>query len=479
MTRNVCRLAAVVVIALALCGGQARAADPPKTPMIRTIRLEVDPAPEPRFALQYLFETPYVEQEPGNAAFLYQTAVAQMMQTNSGDDAIDADTLRQWFDGPMEELPVEKVQSAIARFEQSFALLEAAARRGQCTWEYPIREGGVPYVSPLLGEFRTLFRLVAVKARLEIHAGDFDAAFDTLRSGIIMARNVGNGLDFVQHLVGVAMAAGALRQLDAFVQKPQAPNLYWALTALPDPLADIRKAVQRESEALHAELPELQTLEETALSNEQVLSIWKRAAMWAGCEDHGPDHWLDKTRDMTTAMMQYPQAKAKLLEQGYAAEKVESWPVLYVILLDQHHEFRAVRDLSFKWTYVPYAQAREGLKQADQEISRLYRYNDGSHLANPFVNSLPATRRICFLDARLARDIAMLRCVEAIRTYAADHDGKLPGSLAEIAAVPIPADPLNGRAFHYELTGGKAIIESAIPPDGGPKDGLRYEITLR
>lgn len=100
-------------------------------------------------------------------------------------------------------------------------------------------------------------------------------------------------------------------------------------------------------------------------------------------------------------------------------------------------------------------------------------------MANPFLIFLPAIQRICFLDARLARDIAMLRCIEAIRMYAADHGGKLPRSLAEITAVPLPTDPLNGGAFHYELAGGKAILESAIPPDGGPKDGLRYEITLR
>lgn len=134
-------------------------------------------------------------------------------------------------------------------------------------------------------------------------------------------------------------------------------------------------------------------------------------------------------------------------------------------------------DRIFKWTYVPYTQARHGLKQVDAEMSHLYQQDDA--MANPFLIFLPAIQRICFLDACLARDIAMLRCVEAIRMYAANHDGKLPKSLAEIAAVPVPVDPLNGGAFHYEQTGGKAILESAIPPDGGPEDGLRYEITLR
>lgn len=478
MTRNVCRLLAVATIAIALRGEQAPAADPPKTPTIRTIRLEVDPAPEPRFALQYLFETPYAGQEPGNAAFLYQTAIGQMMQTNSGEDAIDGDTLRQWVDDPIEKLPLEKVRPAIARFEQSFRLLEAAARRDRCMWEYPTREGGVTYVNPLLNEYRMLSRLVAVKAKLEIHSGDFDAALGTLRCGIIMARNLGDGPNFIQHLVGVAMAAGTLRQLDALVQKPHAPNLYWALTALLDPLVDIRKAVQMESEALHVELPELQTLEHTVLSNEQVLDLWRRAAAMLGADQDDPGWWLSKTMMIAGAMKLYPHAKARLIEQGHPAGTVESWPPLHVILLDQHQQFRAASDRIFKWTYIPYTQARNGLKQADEEMSQLYQ-QDGAAMANPFLTFLPATERICFLDARLARDIAMLRCIEAIRMYAADHDGKLPRSLAEITAVPFPTDPLNGGAFHYELTGGKAVLESAIPPDGGPKDGLRYEITLR
>ena len=88
MTRNVRGLLAVTVISLAVSVGPARAADPPEGATIHTRTLRVSAAPEPRFALQYLFETPYLEQERGNAAFLYQTAVAQMMQTNSGDECV-------------------------------------------------------------------------------------------------------------------------------------------------------------------------------------------------------------------------------------------------------------------------------------------------------------------------------------------------------------------------------------------------------
>jgi len=479
MARNVRCLVALAVVSLVPYAGQVCAAGRSEAEAIRTIQLQLRPAPEPRCALQYRFEAPYIEQELGNAAFLYQIAVAQMMQTNSGDWAINRDTLRQWYNDPIESLPLEKVRPAIARFEQSFRLLEAAAQREQCTWEYPIRKEGFAYVSPLLNEYRTLSRLVAMKAKLEIHDGDMDTALKTLRSGVSLARGVGAGPNFVQHLVGVAMAASMLRQIDGLIQQPEAPNLYWALTTLPDPLVDIRQAVRMESECLEAEMPELRTLETTVLSNEQALDLWERAAMWVGYKDDGPDRWLDKARDLATTMELYPQAKATLLEQGYSAEKLEAWPALYVIVLHQYQQFRAIRDLTFKWTYVPYAQIRERLRQGDRAVSGLWKYSHASGLVNPFVYALPAVYRIAFLDARLKRDIAILRCVEAIRMYAADHDGKLPGSLAAITAVPVPLDPLYGQAFRYELAGGKAILESPVPPDGRPKDGLRYEITLR
>jgi hypothetical protein len=479
MARNILCLLALAMVSLALCAAHARAADPGDGQSIRTIRLQLSPAPEPLCALEYRFETSYAEHEPGNAAFLYQTAVGQMMQANSGDGAIDRDTLRRWHTDPIEKLPVEKVRRAVGRFEQSFRLLETAARRERCTWEYPVRKEGFPYVNPFLSEYRTLSRLVALKAKLEIHDGDLIAALGTLRCGVALARDVGDGPNLIQHLVGLSMAAGMLRQIEGFIERPDAPNLYWALTALPDPLVNIRKAVQMESECLATELPELRTLEETVLSNEQVLDLWQRTALWVGYNNGNPDRWLDKVRDLAAAMERYPRAKTNLLERGYAAEKVEAWPALYVIVVDQYHQFCAVRDLSFKWTHVPYAQAREGLKQGERAISGLWKYGNAGILANPLVNALPAMSRIAFLDARLERDIAILRCVEAIRMYAADHEGKLPGSLAEITAVPVPPDPFNGKAFHYAPAGGKAILESPVPPNGGAKDGLRYEITLR
>ena len=45
---------------------------------------------------------------------------------------------------------------------------------------------------------------------------------------------------------------------------------------------------------------------------------------------------------------------------------------------------------------------------------------------------------------------APLRVVEALRDFAATHQGKLPERLAEITATPAPRDPLTGEPFGYK-----------------------------
>lgn len=90
-----------------------------------------------------------------------------------------------------------------------------------------------------------------------------------------------------------------------------------------------------------------------------------------------------------------------------------------------------------------------------------------------------ALERCRFIATRLDRDLAALQCVEAIRSYAASHGGKLPASLADLTEVSVPGDPTNnGEPFRYAVTGSKAILESFLPPGGSEKEQVRYEISI-
>jgi hypothetical protein len=75
--------------------------------------------------------------------------------------------------------------------------------------------------------------------------------------------------------------------------------------------------------------------------------------------------------------------------------------------------------------------------------------------------------------ARLDRRVAALRCVEAIRLYAAAHGGRLPPTLAAVKEVPVPEDPLTGKPFAYRLENDTATLEAA------GSGLLTYELVLK
>ena len=90
---------------------------------------------------------------------------------------------------------------------------------------------------------------------------------------------------------------------------------------------------------------------------------------------------------------------------------------------------------------------------------------------------LPATQAIRRAQYRVERDVAALRVIEALRMYAASHAGRLPASLDQIIAVPVPLNPATGQPFAYRLDGQTAILE--LPEsEGFPSYGRRFEIEV-
>jgi hypothetical protein len=82
------------------------------------------------------------------------------------------------------------------------------------------------------------------------------------------------------------------------------------------------------------------------------------------------------------------------------------------------------------------------------------------------------------LTRRLDAELGAIRCIEALRDYAAAHDRQLPAQLGDLADTPLPNDPATGKPFTYRLEGSKAILEVSPPRGGVPSEGLRYEITV-
>jgi len=114
-----------------------------------------------------------------------------------------------------------------------------------------------------------------------------------------------------------------------------------------------------------------------------------------------------------------------------------------------------------------YPLAREGIEAAEEPSSGS---GEGMEVVPLARLVLPAVGNCRVAVTRLERRFAALRCVEAIRLYAAAHDGRLPEFLDEVTEVPIP-----GKPFPYRLEGDTAVLEAAGPDTSHPR---RYRLTL-
>lgn len=85
---------------------------------------------------------------------------------------------------------------------------------------------------------------------------------------------------------------------------------------------------------------------------------------------------------------------------------------------------------------------------------------------------LAASGQVAFVDlkrveTRVPFFISRLRIFEALRIYAAAHDGSLPRQLTDIREVPIPVNPYDGKPFTYRCDGNRAF-ERRKRTEAGP-----------
>ncbi len=90
-----------------------------------------------------------------------------------------------------------------------------------------------------------------------------------------------------------------------------------------------------------------------------------------------------------------------------------------------------------------------------------------------------ALDRIRLISKRLANNLNGLQCVEAVRHYAATHEGQLPQTLGDIKDLAVPNDLMSDKAFQFRRTADGAELQSAMPEGGGPADTIHYAIVIK
>jgi hypothetical protein len=197
-------------------------------------KMTVYPAKDSEAGQKYQLFVKADEQNHTDAS-LYVKAIQSLPEN------INTEQISQWGNTPPDKLPRKQVEKTLQRFKASLALVEQAARCKKCEWAEEDKN---------LNSYRNLAYVLALQARLKIAEGKYDEAIGVMQTGLTMGNHIGQGPAIIQGMVGVAISALMLKQVEEFVQLPDAPSLYGALKALPKPFIDLNKHIELERENL-------------------------------------------------------------------------------------------------------------------------------------------------------------------------------------------------------------------------------------
>ena len=452
------------------------------------IRLTLHPAALPAPASAYRVLPDARDLVPGNAAAIYYRAFAPLADNTTLFDEVKSGQWDLWLEKPVNDLPRAEVRSKLEVVAPLLRELDLAARRRDCDWQLEGRPEGIALLLPEVQTFRQVARIIAVRARYEMAEGRDAEALRALQSGYALGRNLGRHAPSLIHmLVGAAITAVMDLELENLLQQPGAPNLYWALTVLPRPYFDPQPAVEEERSLLDRSWPGLKALEGGPMTPAQVQALRQEIGRVGSRLGLVPPDLGDLAAQAWLQAQAYPDARKALLAQGLKAEDVDAMPLFQVVALATLREYRQDWDDYTQWIHVAdfehqpgYARARDKLRKSSERLGRLVLFprarNDGVNFFGPI-----AFEKIYAAADRTDRRFAALRCVEALRLYAAGHDGRLPAALADVTDVPVPTDPVTGKPFEYEAHGDTARLAAPVP--AGPKPPpymlLVYELTVQ
>jgi hypothetical protein len=443
----------------------------------RTLVVVPQAAPVPAFKYRLLPLTSDLKE--GNAVPIYLRLV------HSQSDASRkywTETPVAWNKLPVDRIPVEQARKFLEEHPYMLRQLEIGARRRTVDWHYTLDEPNpIGLLLPDIQSTRSYLPMLLLQARLALAEGDFSKATHHLQTGFAFSRHISAGPTLIQSLVGVAEARQFASVVADCIECRGSPNLYWALTALPRPLIDLRRPLEWEYQMLKMQIPDLtdrdrgRTAEQWDAALRRVRTELSKLAPLGpkGAKyfpnDCGPDDPAAKSPDLPEARKVVARVK------GLSADKVEAMPPAQVLLLYMAATYQEDRDSWYRGAFLPYPQAQPFFEAARKWL-RDVPTTEG-HIAARLL--LPALDKVMSSQTMLERNLAALRVIEALRIYAAAHDGKLPEKLADVTEVPLPDDPGTGRPFEYSRDGATATLISQVPNDPSPRNGVRYRVTIR
>src|SRR5205807_9171762 len=159
--------------------------------------------------------------------------------------------------------------------------------------------------------------------REEVAQHRFDDALVTAKTMFAMSRHMGEHPTLIGDLVGFAIANVAIVPLEEMLEQPGCPNLYWALTNLPNPLVPMERGLEGERLLITSELHDLD--DSAPMSAEQIRKLIQHIDKIRELDQNSAKS-KDGTRTLVNARAKDPTALAaarqRLVEYGLPDERL-------------------------------------------------------------------------------------------------------------------------------------------------------------
>jgi hypothetical protein len=320
---------------------------------------------------------------------------------------------------------------------------------------------------PQLNPLRTLGKILKVRALREIDQGKIDDAVKTMRLGYEMADKVGEIGVLVCGLISMSISLQMNECLEQLMNRPDAPNLYWALSEFPNRQSVLSASIDGESQWWVNAVPNLaQAWRGEDISAQQWHEVFNYLGSTVGGSRPDVRDVVKATSPelMRQAREQYAQTHHITLEQAAGVDPIIVVGTFYL------SQLQIARDNAFKLRGLAVPTRIAMSRKAHDDLEKLMREQP----ANPFLQTLSDFHGIYVKFARIDRQIAALTAVEAIRSYAAANSGELPAQLSDITDTPVPLNPATGATFEYRVDNGTATLS-----DSKSEGRLTFTIQIR
>ena len=246
-------------------------------------------------------------------------------------------------------------------------------------------------------------------------------------------------------------------QADLLIQLPDADNLFWAYQKLPRPLFELQHVASLESTFVEKSIPALMQRpwpahEET----DEWLAIGTRL-VGLGIVDNAGMTLIEQAVMLQKLCAYLRENWAEIGDETReSAEKMGSEELavrFYVQKSKQLTErFQAALGLDPP-------EALKMISETKEQMAKLAEEMEIPLLEKAFIEWV----EVYIAVWAPSRKIVALQTVEALRHYAATHDGQLPDSLDDISDLPIPVDPFTGKPMKYKLGDDSATLIMVNP----------------